>query len=344
MAARPVPVDPAGGDARRRRAGGPVDRAGARRRCRLDRQPLRFGQRVRAVAGAHGDRAALPRAAAVVAPAARAGRGARLAARRRGGRRRRGAGVRGRCEPAGADGARRRLHAGVRRRQRRDHPGGGGDRAAVPLRDRRLARAGARQCPRRGRCAAGAHPPALPVQQHEHHRQPGAPGPAARRARRARPVRPVPRGAGRRRPAVDAGGGSRAGRALPRDRRVAPRRTPAGGVATRGAAALVVADAPAGAAAAAGERGPPRHLAPARGRRGRDRAAPGRRHAGGRRAQPGPAPARAGPVRRRRRPRAGQRRPAAGLCLRQARADDRRLGRGLLSGRVPGAAGRGASR
>ena len=70
---------------------------------------------------------------------------------------------------------RQRARAGVRLRQRRRSTA---LITAVVLRylyvDRRLAGAGARQRARRGRCAAGADQAAFPVQQHEHHRRPGA--------------------------------------------------------------------------------------------------------------------------------------------------------------------------
>ncbi len=94
-------------------------------------------------------------------------------------------------------------------------------------------RAGARQRTRRGRCPAGADQAAFPLQQHEHHRRPGAQRSGGGRARRAGPVGPVPRRAGRRRIGFDPARGSRAVRALPRHRAAAPGRSPAGASGAR---------------------------------------------------------------------------------------------------------------
>ena len=94
-----------------------------------------------------------------------------------------------------------------------DHRGG----VALPVRHRWLAGAGARQCPRPGRCPAGADPAALPVQQPQRHRWPGASRSGGRRTGVAGFVRPVPGRIGRGRIQFQPRRGSGTGRALPGD-------------------------------------------------------------------------------------------------------------------------------
>ena len=139
----------------------------------LDLRRTAVGQRIRAVAGAGGDRQPVHAAADPVAAAAGAGRhcGDRAGHPDRGGlRRHRARAVRG----AGRQLRQWHQLLAFHPRQRGNY---GADRragAALLLRKRSLGRAGAGQRARAGRRAAGAYPPAFPVQQHEPDRQPAA--------------------------------------------------------------------------------------------------------------------------------------------------------------------------
>ena len=108
--------------------------------------------------------------------------------------------------------------------------------------------------------AAGAHPPALPVQQPQRRAQPDPPGAQARRGGARGSGRPVPRADGRQPQAVHARAGSRAHPPVPRPGEAAAGRAPAGRLAHRQHAGRG-ADPAAGAAAAGGERRLPRHRA-----------------------------------------------------------------------------------
>ena len=122
-------------------------------------------------------------------------------------------------------------------------------------RDRRSAAAG----------AAGAHPPALPVQQHQRGALAHPPGPAARRDRARRPRRSLSRRHGRQPRALADLARGRALPPVPRPRAAAARRAAEGRLAHRQDAARR-AGAAARAAAAARERRLSRHRA-ARGAR-----------------------------------------------------------------------------
>ncbi len=127
-------------------------------------------------------------------------------------------------------------------------------------------------------CAAGAHPAAFPVQQHEHHRLADAHRPAARRAGDRGSFGPVPRVAARAPRDHPAGERDRDRARLRAHRAPAARRPPAGGLAAR-RAADGCADPGADPATAARERRVPRHRA-ARQRRHDPRHWPPRRRQG----------------------------------------------------------------
>ncbi len=162
----------------------------------------------------------------------------------------------------------RQQHAGLRARQRGDRGPARRRDAALFLRAGAVAGAPGGGDAGAGRGAAGAHPSALPVQQHEHRGRadPGRPGRG--RAHGGGSFRTVPRRAGpARQQRRHAGRGAGPGRALSGDRAAAPGRPPACATRAGRPARRLPAAAPA-AAAAGGERGASRHPAVARRRRG----------------------------------------------------------------------------